>query len=289
MENPTKPDESEWIESNSFLSSLSVYDENGNVIKTVSYSQQGSVQEFYEYKFGENNNLVEEICYYDETEIAEHKYIFWDEDRKISEKISYQEGGENIVILSYDHENNLIERRVVDQDNELQEKEIYEWENKNIISEKMFDDEKLIFQKNYSYNELGLLAEYEYSSPEHADKSRVTYFYNENQNREKILRYNWKDQLIHKTIFTEDENGNVIEIDEEDQKSKKITRLFYDDRGNTIKQEEYNEEDVLIVNIERTYNTEGSLLETLVYSQNPEDDVREMYATKYDYEFFDKV
>ncbi len=290
MENPSKPDETEWIENQSFLLSNTEHDLQGNIIKTVTYSEYGGIHEMYEYKYDIKNNLVEELCYFDENELAEHRFIFWDENNvRISEKTIYQEGGENIVILSYDNAGKLIERRVVDQDNDLQEKEIYVYEDKQLVSEKRIDEEeKLMYEKKYKYNTEGLIEQYEYISPEHAAYSKVLYFYSEKGNREKILRYNWKDQLIVKTLFTEDENGNVTEIDEEDQKSKKITRLTYDEQGNAIKQEEFNEDDLLVTNIERTYDADGNLLETLVYTQNPDDDVREMYATKYEYEFFDE-
>lgn len=43
MENPSKPDETEWIESSSFVSSMVEYDLHGNTIKTASYSEHGGV------------------------------------------------------------------------------------------------------------------------------------------------------------------------------------------------------------------------------------------------------
>ena len=92
MENPSKPDETEWIESSSFVSSMVEYDLHGNTIKTASYSEHGGVHELFEYSFDEQNRLAEEICYFDEDEVAEHKFISWDGNKRVSERITYQEG-----------------------------------------------------------------------------------------------------------------------------------------------------------------------------------------------------
>ena len=289
MEDPSKPSETEWIETSSYTSSLNEYDNQGNLIKSSSYNHEEEVHEFYEYIYDANNNLIEELCYFDENELAEHKFITWNEHKLPAvEKVVYQEdGSENTTYFTYNENKLLTEKKVVDQDDELEEFDTYEYENDRLICEKKFDcDKQPVFTKNYKYDEDGNLTVYEYSSPDEYEYQRHEYYYNENGDREKTLRYNHKNLLIEKNIVQFDEKGNVTELIEENQKSNKITRLYYDDSNNQMKQEEFNEDEILITSIERTFNADNKLMESLVYSQNPEDGVQQMYAYKYEYEYW---
>ena len=155
MENPSKPSETEWIESSTFIASLNEYDKNGNLIKASSYNQGNEIHEYYEYIYDSDNNLIEELCYFDENELAEHKFIIWNTDKlRISEKVIYMEAGsENITHFSYNSSNLLIEKHVVDHDNELEELDIYEYMNEKLILERKFDYEnKPVYSKKYNYN-----------------------------------------------------------------------------------------------------------------------------------------
>ena len=64
--------------------------------------------------------------------------------------------------------------------------------------------------------------------------------------------------------------------------------MTYDEKGNTLKQEEFNDDDTLVSSLERTFDEEGNLIESLAYIQSPEDDTRQMYATKYEYEYYEE-
>jgi hypothetical protein len=289
MEDPSKPAETEWIEANSYTASLNEYDKNGNLIKSSSYTHGEEVHEFYEYTYDADNNLTEELCYMDENELAEHKFITWNEQKLPAvEKVVYQEdGSENTTYFAYNENKLLTKKKVVDQDDELEEYDTYEYENDRLICEKKFDSDKnLVFTKKYNYDEDGNMTAYEYSSTDEYDYQRSEYYYNENGERVKTLRYNYKDQLIEKNIVQFDDKGNITELIEENQRSNKITRLYYDDNNNQIKQEEFNEDEILITSIERTFTTDNKLMESLVYTQNPEDGVQQMYAYKYEYEFW---
>ncbi len=289
MENPSKPSETEWIESSTFIASLNEYDKNGNLIKASSYNQGNEIHEYYEYIYDSDNNLIEELCYFDENELAEHKFIIWNTDKlRISEKVIYMEAGsENITHFSYNSSNLLIEKHVVDHDNELEELDIYEYMNEKLILERKFDYEnKPVYSKKYNYNKEGYVSDYEYSSPDPYEYVRYEYFYDKKGERIKTLHYNYKNQLIEKNLMEFDEKGNMIEMQEENQKSNKITRLYYDDNNNQIKQEEFNQNELLITSIERTFNSENKLIESLVYMQDPDDGVQQMYAYKYEYDYW---
>lgn len=291
MEDPSRPSETEWIEANSYTSSLNEYDNNGNLIKSSSYTHGEEVHELYEYIYDANNNLIEELCYFDENELAEHKFISWNENNLCTtEKVIYMEdGSENTTYFTYNENNLLIEKKVMDQDDELEEYDTYDYENDKLVSEKKYDhDKKPVYTKKYNYDADGNMTQYEYSSPDEYEYQKLEYYYNENGDREKTLRYNHKNQLIEKNSMQFDDKGNVTELFEENQKSNKITRLYYDDNNNQIKQEELNEDEILITSIERTFNADNKLIESLVYSQDPVDGLQQMYAYKYEYEYWEE-
>lgn len=291
MENPSNPQETEWIEVNSYNSSLNEFDRNGNLIKATSYDQDHEVHEFFEYKYDTNNNLIEELCYYDENELAQHKTISW-YDKKLpeSEKIIFQEdGSENITYFKYNEKDQLIEKRIINHDDEPEEFDTYDYDGDKLMCESHFDsDHKAVFTKKYRYNENGDIKDYEYSTPDPYEYSRMEYFYNEKGAKEKILRYNHKNQLIEKNLMEFDEHDNVIEQYEENQLSKKTTKYYYDVNHNQIKQEEYNADDIMILSIERTYNADNRLVESLIYSNDPTDGVQLMYAYRYIFEYWEE-
>jgi hypothetical protein len=289
MEDPSKPAETEWIETSSYISSQNEFDIQGNIVKSSTFNHEQEIHEYYEYIYDTHNNLIEELCYFDEDELAEHKFIYWDENNLCtSEKVIYQEdGSENTSYFTYNEKNLLTEKKVLDQDDELEEIDTYEYENDKLICEKKVDcDKKFVYTKKYKYDENNSISEYEYSTPDPYEYVKYEYFYNEKGEREKSLRYNHKNQLIEKNLMEFDEKGNLIELSEENQRSNKITRFSYDDNNNQIRQEEFNQEEVLTTSIERTYNTDNKLIESVVYTQDPTDGIQQMYAYKYDYEFW---
>jgi len=290
MENPSNPAETEWIEKETYTASLNEFDPQGDILKASSYNHDQEIHEFYEYKYNENHKVVEELCYFDEDQVAEHKFIEWDENGlAVSEKIIYQEdGSETTSYFTYNEAKQVIEKRILDQDDELEELDKFEYDGDKLISESKFDcDMKLVYTNKYKFDEKGNMIEYEHSSSDPYEFLRHEYFYNEQGEREKVLKYNYKNMLVEKNIMEFDEQGNLIELFEETQTTKKTTKLYYDDNGNQIKQEEFNEDDEIIISIDRTYDADNQMLESLVFAQNPDDGVQQMYAYRYEYEYWE--
>ena len=289
MEDPTKPIDTEWVESASYVASLTEYDEHGDVVKSSAYNHEQEIHEYYEYKYDDQHRVIEELCFFDENELAEHKFIEWDENNlKVSEKVVYQEdGSENISYYTYNENKLLIEKRIVDQDDEPEETDKYVYEGDKLMSETRLDgDNKTVYTKKYKYDEKGNITEYQYASSDPYESMRMEYAYNEQGEREKSLKYNYKNMLTEKNLMEFDEKGNLIELFEETQTSKKTTKLYYDDNNNQIKQEDYNEDDELVINIDRTFDADNQMLESLIFAQNPDDGVQQMYAYKYEYEYW---
>ncbi len=290
MENPSNPDETDWYEKDSFLSALTEYDQNGNVLKTMAFNHAGEVNEHYVNKYDEKNNLIEELNYFDEQELAEHRFFIYNEAGKITEeKVIYMEGGENIVHYSYDEQGNLIKRQQTDIDGEIEETEILDFINGKLVLAVQTDGEnKLMSKREYAYNEEGKIINYIFTAADEDGSFRTEYYYDEKGIREKTLKYNAKGQLVEKNLFTTDDHDNVVEIYEENTRSIKTTRFTFDENNRIIKQEEYNRDEELLMSIERTYNDDGKLAESLVYTQDPAENIRSMFATKYEYLYYEE-
>lgn len=285
MENPSNPEETDWFEKDAFLSALTEYDQNGNVLKTMGYNHAGEINEHYVYKYDENGNLTEELNYFDEQELAEHRFFKYNEAGKVSEeKVIYMEGGENIITFFYDEQGNLTRRMQTDVDCEIEETETLDFINGKLVLAVQTDGENTLMSKReYAYNEDGKITSYIFTAADEDGSFRTEYYYDEKGIREKTLKYNSKGQLVEKNLFTTDDQDNVIEIYEEDTRSIKTTRFTYDEDNKIIKQEEYNKDEELLMSIERTYNEDGKLAESLVYTQDPVEKIRSMFATKYEY------
>lgn len=290
MENPSNPDETDWIEKSTYLVSESEYDNNGNLILAKTYGSTGDINEHYKYIYNEKNQMVHEINFFDDIEIVEERFCTYDDSGKIAEeKIAYQEGGENIINYFYDELGNLVKRQQCDVDGNIEELELFEFEGGKLKKNILFNDEnKEVSRHEFSYDENGNLLRNSFYSAEANENFVMENFYNEKGIREKSLRYNSKEQLVEKVIYTIDENENISEIIEENTKSFKKTRFTYDQNNNVIKQEEFNNNDELLSNIERTFNDDGKLAESLVFIQNPVENIRQMYASKYEYIYFDE-
>ncbi len=290
MEDPSKPDETDWYEKKSYAISLEEYDIKGNLVKTVSYNRTGDIHEHYQYKYDDMNNMIEELNFIDEDEIAEHKYFDYDgAGRQIQERVLYMEGGENIFRSLYDDSGNLIKRIQTDADGETEETSTYEYVDGKLVQAIVFDGDHVEISRNqYTYNEEGKQISYAHIASDERSNYRTEYSYNEKGLREKTLKYNFRDQLIEKAIFTFDDRNNITEIIEEDIRDYKKIHFTYDENNKAVKQEEYNRNDDILLSVERSYDDEGKVLEAVVYLSDPVENIRNMYVSKYEYDYFDE-
>ena len=290
MENPSMPEESQWVEKSSYLSSINHYDGNENIIRSASYRAEGELSELYEYRYDEDNNLIEEICYFEEDVIAEHRFYTWNEKKQCtSEKCLFSENDiETLTLFTYTEDGKLSEKSQMGSDGEIEEKETFSYQNGQLVRASLEDEEgKLMWEKVYEYEGDGLLSTLQHISENEYENFQQDFYYDNKGNLEKTLKYNFKQELIERIIYQHNESGQLLQTEEETVTNKKISRFQYDDKGNQIKQEEYNNEGVLTTSIERTFNDEKKIIESLVYIFDPKENLHQMYAYTYEYEMQD--
>ena len=199
------------------------------------------------------------------------------------EEINYSEGGRKTEELSYDNDE-LIGRILMEKDadgNILKytsydgkEKQTYSWSAEydtegNMIKQIFYDEsgaEESFDQ--WIYDERGLLVE----EISRGDKY-YTYEYDENGYRTKAVHYDTdgSEDPSNSYIFENDENGNVIRrigFDEKGNPKKYPAEYEYNSEGKETAAIIYNEDGTLWERRERTYDSNGNILEMSTVSSD---------------------
>lgn len=278
----------EWIEAKSYTISNNEFDENGNLTKERTFNSAGEFHEFNDFNYDEKGFLIEKIIYLDEDEIAERAVYTNDETGKPLKKTTiYQESSEDYTEFIYNENGKLIQKVRKDDDGYVEEKEIAEYKGELLMTEMSYGlDNELIQKTTYAYDEKGRNISTNYDDYLDGEKSRVENVFNESGYKEKTLTYNSENQLIAKSLFEYDEKNRVYEIIEEDRKSYKKTKFTYNDSDNVILQEEFDEDDNLILSIDRTYDENGNIVKSAVFIEAAGQNVAQYYEVDYSYEYF---
>jgi antitoxin component YwqK of YwqJK toxin-antitoxin module len=107
------------------------------------------------------------------------------------------------------------------------------------------------------------------------------------ENGKKTAAYRYiDDQLVEKTTYELDEKGRLIKIVDENQYGKSIIQLGYDENGNIIKQEEYDQDKNLLNRVYRRYDKNNNLIESDVFIDGRGERMSQKYVIRYKYEYY---
>ncbi|HRY32357.1 MAG TPA: hypothetical protein P5531_05265 [Bacteroidales bacterium] len=271
-----------------FIQSMTTYHEDGLVSREITYNAWGVQEQLVVYNYDEQRNLAEEL-FYDEGEEPMESRVYTRNELGliISEHHRFMDESEDVVEYHYDEKNRLTGKVYYDSDGETERKEVLEYDGDLLLSEAVTDqDGNLISQATYSYDEHGKIEKSEQVRIEDGRSERMVSYFDENGNRKKNLRYNYQEQLIEISRFRTNGQGRLEEIEEENQHGKSFIKFTYDDQGNAVTQEEFNEKGDVISTIERKFDDEGRALETAVYIDGRNFRANQHYLLKYEYEFY---
>ncbi|NVO04268.1 MAG: hypothetical protein HXX09_16365 [Bacteroidetes bacterium] len=285
--NPDEP-EIDFILEESTIINYSEYDENGNEIKEVTYTEDGEFEQMFTFQFNAENLVIEENLFFTEDEITDvKKFDYNDQDKLVKKTIHYLDDTFDVTTYNYDDKGNLILKTTVDSDDNLEAKEVYEYSNNKVSFHAKYDgDNNLIEEYKYQYNELGNAIEEE--KWDIYDDKRIKYLmeYDANGNRTKILTYNSHGQLKHKSLFEYNEKNQLLKTVEEDEFNNNVISFQYDERGNAIEQTEYNQHEDLISSINRKYNEFDNVISSNVYLNRQGSGPNLHYSIYYEYLYF---
>ncbi len=263
------------------------YDEHGNITTDITYGPDGSIEEKIENTYDENNNLVEEVYYDEEGSVAEKRTFEYNQEKKPeTEYKHYLDGSKDITTCIYDNSGNLIKKVTKDEDDVVERTEYLHYQDKQIIKKEVFDeDNEKIISNNYQYDKNGKLIEAIIDDDESMEYYKMVYEYDDDGNRLKSLKYE-DDRLTEETSFKTDDKGRVTKVIEKKPLVLNTIHIGYDQKGNAIRQEEFNENEELNHSVERRFDEEGNILETKVFIDLHGQGINQNYILKYDYEFY---
>jgi hypothetical protein len=278
----------EEVQLDGFKTALEEFDEKGNLLKETTYDDNEEIEQVYVYKYNEKGYLIEEILYYDaEIELVSRKeYVLHDNGLKHKEIVHYSEEEYDTIEYRYNDKNQLTEKVQFNNSGEVETTEKFIYGGINLIENVVYDaQDKPLSQKYYTYDEKGNEIEFQSNDLVEDIKFSKEYSYDEKGRRIESLTYNDKNQLREKLLYDYGNESKPLQIIEETPFKKNTVKLTYDEKGNTVCQEEYNRQEVLINKITRTFGEGDLLLESDIIINNVKDDIGIHYMIKNEYEF----
>jgi YD repeat-containing protein len=275
----------EEILKHEFVFQVSKYDTAGKLLTEESYLSDNSLEHRYSYRYNESGQLVEEKLEEGDDFISEHKTMEYDnEGRLLRVKLHYLDDTYDESEYHYDSKGRLIERSVTDSDGEAGNRTLITYNGDLLISEKEFDQEGgIISGKSFEYDEKGnLLSEEE----EGTDFFRVAHTYDDAGLRTFSRKYDQEGHLIEKQSYMFDDQGRSTEVKEESRNGVEIQKIEYDERGNIIHQDSYNDKEELLSKIERQYNSDNRIVTTRVRVEGSGQRPPQDYRIRFDYEYY---
>jgi len=279
---PDQGDLSGEVITNSIIS-----DDEGNETERITFDADGNVDErvLVVYK---NGKPVEEILEMG-GELAERTTREFDDSGKLVRELRhYLDGDPDEISFEYDAEGRMIKRLLTDSDGEEGEKQLWIYTKGLLTREESYNDfGNLEISKTYTYTEDNKPEEIVELNFIDGEEKRLVTLFDENGNIEAEKRYDSQGRLVARSIYTFDENGNNTLIEEENVNGKTTIRLQHDEAGNTILQEELDDENNVVAAIHRDYNTDGQPHLTEVRMENTAQRMGQHYRLRYEYVFFD--
>jgi len=269
--------------------SYSEYDQQGNMLADIKFLADGSVSDKSEYSFDEEGKLIEEIFYLDESEIAERKTYQRNEEGKILDLyLHYADGSSDITKYKYDDSGKLIEKLTIDSDDDIDKTEVFTYENEKLVLYRAFDaDNELIAERSQKFDDKERLTELVEWEENVIDRTRTVEHYDEQGRSAEIIKYDENDHLLEKITYDYGSGNIPQKIIEERQNIKNEILLQYDDQGNMILQEEFDQDGILLTKVVRKYNEDKRVIESDVFIDGQGRYISQKYFIKYEYCYFE--
>ncbi len=281
-------------EFNEHKSTYQEFNTGHEMIKDITFTQEGEIETASGYKFDEFGNLTEELHYLNDTEVAEKLTFKYESDGELKEiETTYSDGSKSIQKrIRHGHELFI---KTFDEDNRIEGEEVQKFDSKgNILERMVYDEDKTIQQKfTYEYDGKDLLKSIiEYGMKEEFIIKK-NFEYNAGGQPVKELHFSERGKLFNTIVSEYNDKGNLIS---QRSGNSLLTRISYDDKGRKIKEETIDLSTGTTVAFKiNTYDDIGLLSETISYDMGQEFQMEPgLFArsgsrrvkTKFQYEFF---
>lgn len=273
------------ISPETFKESISEYDEKGNLQKEFHYTSENELENFSVNEYNSQNQLIS-TAHYDEERCLVQKMIYhYDNEGNIIKQDNCYGEDPPLFSTHFIYENGLLVRQdSYDDDQFACTEKVYSYDDKKQLIKLVEYDED--GQEQYvtdnAYDDDGLLITSVRN--ELLAKDRRTYHFEyENKRKIKDLIYDYDETLIAKVYYFYNENGDIVETEEEDLDSYRKTKYTFDGKL-VIKAEVFDNDEKLVAWKEYEYDENGKIINIRNFIKDEVDQNDYRIITEYRYE-----
>lgn len=273
---------------NPWLYSETCYDSKGNVIEQTTFTDTGEVIERIVREYNAFGFIKSEKFIAGDQEFSEEKNYERSENGLIlTEYRHFADGSLDTTRYTYDSQHRIVEKLTTNDEGEIEQREQLLYRNDFLIEHTITDGEGNV-QRNekLEYDEVGNTVVHRIYDADRNELRIKEIDYNKSGRKTAERIYNEDEQLLERTTYEEDETRRLSSMTEESSRGKRITKYTYDSSGNTIIQEEYNEEGQQLVMVEREYNENGDPTRSTVFIDGEWRAISQHYEVVFEYEYY---
>lgn len=120
----------------------SEFNESGNPVREIRYSNSGEFEEEYLYEYDSGGGLASERYYPEQDILAEQKIYYRDDRGRIDHvEKTYQDGSVDTLRYEYDDSDHLIRVTTTTEEGEVEQVETFTWDGDRMVAQESFDSQ----------------------------------------------------------------------------------------------------------------------------------------------------
>lgn len=268
-----------------FVSEEVIYDEDGRILQSLTYSQENTLEEKVIKSYTKNTITTE--YYIDENEISEKTIVETDDEGNIiTETIHYADG--TISTNTFTYENKKPVSKITIDVDEDEQSGVHNWyydEAGNLVKEQAFEYGEMVLSNEWSYNESGNVISMRTFVSGEPGYSTETIEYEGNRVSKVVKTDPYGNSETN--FYIHNEQGNVVLVKAQNEQQNSETAIEYNADNNPVHEVERRDDGELLYEITRDYDPETKLVvrsNVFISRLGNAPDVH--YTLEYSYEFF---
>ena len=207
------------------------YNEAGKILTEKHFNVDGDMESSVENEYDAQGRVVSSAQYDETGELCQRNIFIYDEEGRILRKgCFYGEGAPEYATVYVYEGDRLIREDAYDEDEFSCTEKAYEHDDAgHVIKTVEYDEDgNVLYRTIDEYDENGRLAQRLREEPQEHDSRTFAYAYDEQGRKVKELMYNFNGKLIAKSYFTYDEDGQLVEQEDENLDTYRRTTFDYD-------------------------------------------------------------
>lgn len=273
-----------------FLVSESLYElPHGKLVKETHWTENGQVEQQTVYSYTPQGFLLREELVDSDGSTLECRSFEPDSNNLIQiERLHYADGSADRILYVRDSNQKLVRKEFYADENDLEVIEEFAYDGENLLRQtKRDNNDDLIAESHYTYNDMGLISELTVNDLEEDINYQKHYAYDENGFLLQVTTFNEEGDPVERITHENNEAGKPVKITDENKRQKNTTTLEYNEFGEVIFQAETDRHGQLVKQLEKSFDDNNLLKETQVLVRDFQRGFSRSYVLRHQYVFFD--